>query len=201
VVKPAEVRQLSLALAKTKTELKVISSPLDAEVYLNKVPGKRTMPDKHTPTVFSGLNEKSVRVAFFKLGYRDTAFSIPISAYQMNNCFVELSKTDGRETARQKAMIAARKKVGISYYFFGGSVAAGIGSGAIGYLSSRDFAKARDAKNFLEKTVLDPSSPVYQSKITENNEKARSGNFKLGCAVLLLGAAACSLGTGLVLYF
>jgi hypothetical protein len=200
VVRPGETRQVSLELVKAKTQLKVISSPLDAEVYINKRPNKHTKPDEKTPIVFPDIQDKNVKISLFKIGYHDTAISMPITPFQMNNCFVELSKAGAKEIGKQKKMVSERGKARLSYYFLGGALAAAVGGGIVCYLAQQDYNKADNAKQFLETTVV-TSGPVYQSKVQENQDACNAGNLKRNAAIAIWGIGAVALGFGLVFYF
>jgi hypothetical protein len=200
VLKPGEIKQVFLKLVKAGTELKVISSPLDAEIYLNRNPGRHSFANGQTPAVFKKVSSGKTQVTLFMPGYRDTTTTIDIIPYQSNNCFIEMAKADARETMYQNQMLVERKKAQFSYYIGGSALLCGAGASILSWLAHSDYAKSNEAKDFLESTVA-ISGPAYQEKINENRDFARSGDAKRNYSYVLWSLTGLALGVSAVLYF
>jgi hypothetical protein len=201
VLESGGVKRLVLKLEKRKTTVRIITEPLDAEVYVSRMPAKRAKPDLLSPGILENVPDtKALRFAFFKPGYRDTTVQLTIVPNQLNNVYVDLVKADDALIAAQKKFIRGRNRVPLAKFFYLGSAPFFLGGAYAGYKAWNEYGIARTAKEYLENTV-ERTGSTYESKIVENRNHISYGD-RWRALSIGAGAVGCALfGTGLVLYF
>ncbi|MBN1128238.1 MAG: hypothetical protein JXA71_04595 [Chitinispirillaceae bacterium] len=197
----AEAKKVLIKLDKQKTAIRVITEPPDAEVFVEKKITRRAKPDLISPGLLKQVPEqKTVLISFFRPGYCDTAISLPLTPFQVNNVFIELKAADEKAKQAQKSFLKKRKLARTSIYFWAGSGALFAATGGFAYAALKDYDDAREAKEYLE-TTIERQGPYFDSMVRENADKAASGNKNRNVSVVFGALGMAALATGLVFYF
>lgn len=200
VLEANKVKRVDLTLEKQKTTVKILSVPSDAEVYIDKKPGKGTKPDQLTPAIFENITKDTVMCTIFKVGYKDTTVRMPLLVNQENAISISLNEASVDLIKTQKKMVSARKKRTIGAYFSVSSLAIAAVGGAVYYLSTKDYQTALDDENRLNSSSLHQGSEFDALK-KENEDKSNAWKSEDVIAKTLWGVGGAGLVLGLVLYF
>ncbi len=130
-----QVTRISLKLEKQETMLKITSIPSEAEVYLNRKPGKSVWPDQITPAIFRNPLFDTVSVTLFKIGYRDTTFRAPIVANEINEYSIQMNEAADEVIKMQKKLVNGRKKRRIGVRLSLSSLVCAAAEGGVYYLT------------------------------------------------------------------
>lgn len=197
---PGKELKLDLQLGPPVTELEIASTPREARVYIGGPrPRKRREPDYLTPAIHQGIEKTSLKFHMAKEGYRDTTVEVMVVPGLTNAVSVKLVPVAPGEaaTASRRTRTLRQRKVGLAFSI--PSIACVATSGILFALAARDHADARDAKEFVEGSLV--ASTEVEEKIRENENAVSSGNAKLGAAFGFLAAGGAGLTAGLVLRF
>jgi hypothetical protein len=182
-----------------ETTLSISSSPANAEIYINKNPGKRTRPDAFTPAVLANLKPEQIRLSFFKKGYADTTLLLNLASSVKNlNILMYPIHVDSLKSQNRFLQQRYNAQLG-RLCFVSSPLLAAAGAGLM-YYSKKNKDKADKAKSFLENTII-TSGSEYDAMQHQYTDEMKKRNLKFYSGIALLGLAAIDAGVGFVLYF
>jgi hypothetical protein len=180
--------------------LSVSSSPFKAEIYLNKLPGKRTTPDAYTPTLFKNFKSTKVSLTLFKKGYSDTTLLVALAPAATTAIDISMIPLHVQALPAQDKFLRQRFYTHIGKYCLISTpafIAAGAG---LLYYAGKSKKRADDARSYLDKTIVLSGSDFDAMQQQYTNE-TRKRKTRFGAGIAALGAAAVDLGAGIFLYF
>jgi hypothetical protein len=193
------IRKLSLRMSKQETALKVLTTPSEAEVYIDARISRSRWPDQITPALFNRVKSDSFTVSIFKPGYLDTAITVHITPNKENLISFDLVKAEPALEIFQNKLLKQRSERRLGFRLILGSVLAAAGGGTAVYLAQRDYGRALEIKEILELSVVQNADRIALED--ENAAKTRSAEMKSYLGYGLFGAAGAGIAIGMVLYF
>jgi hypothetical protein len=180
--------QVNLLLEEPKTVVHILTEPAEADIYVNKQITERNFVNFRSPGLVKKIPDTdSLRLAFFKLGFRDTTAIFTFTRHQENTIKISLNPlNDSAALALQKSFMRKRVLARISKYVAGASIPFFITS-AYFYNMAEDYnQKAKESKYYLEHT-LTRQGTVYEQKLKENHDNASNGkknnNRSIACGI------------------
>jgi PEGA domain len=200
VLEAGESREVTLALKKSHRTLCVSTTPPNAEVYVNKTPGRKTEPEATTPATLKNLEYVQPRITVFKKGFADTCFSVDLRPWNITHVNVGLRSADSKTATAQQSLVNDRWKVRVGRCALLASPILLAGGGVLLYLAQKDYKVANNADYFLSNTIVD-SGDRYTAARKQYDDATRNGNTKTGGGFSLLGLGVLAGGVGIVLFF
>jgi hypothetical protein len=180
--------------------LSISSSPFKAEIYLNKLPGKRTRPDAWTPTLFKNLKSAQISLTLFKKGYSDTTLLVDLIPAATKTIDISMVPLHVQALPAQERFLRQRFCAQIGKYCLISTpafIAAGAG---LLYYAEKSKKKADDARSYLDKTIK-LSGPVFDAMQRQYTNETQKRKTRFGAGIAAFGLAAVDLGAGIFLYF
>lgn len=178
----------------TKT-LRISTWPSDAEIYIGERPESFVRQSRLvTPQEISVSDSDSlIRATFFKPGFADTTIDIRLSAPGKNFVWIELAEeSDLDKMEWQKSILQEREKKWTGkILFFSGILPLAL-SGTFAGLAEWNFHKADEAKESLERSVIQDGERFRKWENDFHDKKESGKNFRT--------AAIVSLGVGALLW-
>lgn len=199
---PDDSAMVDISPQKTdQTTLSIASIPSSAEIYINKKPGKRTIPDGRTPATLKKIEHTQLILTLFKKGYSDTTISLSINSNKANSIEIALNTISNQSIDAQNRLLRDRFHVQLGRYCFISSPLFLITGAGFLYYAGKNYQKADDAQDFLKKSILPPTDPRYRAAQRQNNDETRKGDAKRNASIAFFCIGAISLGAGIYLYF
>jgi hypothetical protein len=177
------------------------SIPPDAELYINKKPGKRVVPDASTPARLKFPHDSTLILTLFKKGYADTTFSIDVRSNGTNGRDITMNPLSQTQTGVQNRFVRDRYHALLGRYCFISSPVFVIAGACFLYLSGKNYHNADNAQYFLKNTILPPTDAKVTAAQQEFSDETSSGNAKRNASIVFFSLGTLALGAGFCLYF
>lgn len=199
---PHDTTKISLKLKKVHPELRIVTTPGEAEIYAGSAPLSihsapiGTSPDKY-PIYEPGASTVQIR----KAGYRDTTVTLFVPPTELTDLEINLSPiTDPTEQKAQEEWYNARWKSKFGKVLMGSSVGPILAGALFTYLANVDYDDAKHIKKELDRPII-AQGANYQAKVEENHDLVDKGDRKMILGGTLVGTGILMLGVGFFLAF
>jgi hypothetical protein len=180
--------------------LSITSSPLRAEIYLDKRPEKKISPDGYSPKIFKNINKPKMSVTLFKKGYSDTTLLLDLSSATFTNIDISMVPLHVQALQNQERFIKARLRTRLGKSFFISSPAFIVGGAVLLYFADQNSKSVEEARSDLNNSIIQ-TGPKFKAMQQHYLDETKQKNIKFIAGVTLLSMAAVSLGAGIILYF
>lgn len=199
---PGDTTKVSLKLKRITPEIKVVTSPVGAEIF----PGQEEITRNSesigtTPKKFSLSTPGMAYMRLRKEGYRDTLvqfFVAPVPEINLDISMEHISDFD--EIKAQQDWLHERSMSRAGKILMGSSIAPALIGSLFLYLAQQDYDEAEDIKNSL-KMPSAAKGEKFNAKVKKNKDLVDSGDKKNIIGASLIGAGIAVFGLGLFLSF
>ena len=199
---PGDTAKVSLKLKRITPEIKIVSSPVGAEIFPGQ--GEITRNSESigtTPQKFSLTAPGMAYMRLRKEGYRDTLVQFFVAPVPEINLDVSMEHlTDFDEIKKQQDWMHERNMMRVGKILMGSSIAPAIIGVLFLYLAQEDYDEAEDIKNSL-KMPSAAKGERFNEKIKKNKDLVDSGDKKTIIGGSLIGAGIAMFGLGFFLNF
>jgi hypothetical protein len=195
-----QIKRVSLRLSSQKTMLMIATEPPDAQVYINRPFGVKSIPDFITPAIYKKVQGDTVKVSIFRPGYADTSVKVNVIANQMNNLSFTLSPVNEEIKLAQNKMMKKRRQWRISRVIGPPSIASVAGGLVMAGLAYYDYATALKLKDELKASGI-RFGDEFDEKEQENIRLTDAAIQKTKISAVLLGVGAPVLTIAIAFYF
>lgn len=182
-----------------QTSLQISSNPSEAEVYIDKKPGKKVSPSARTPATISHLKNPFVSVTLFKKDYADTTISLNLINGKINKMDITLNQLKPEAVSAQDHLLHERAQFKMGKVCLISSPFFIIGGAGLLYFSEMNRKKANEANDYVSKSF--PSTPEYQKMKSQYKNEVENWKMKFYPGIALLGVGAIDCTIGFILYF
>lgn len=189
---------------KQHAALSISSSPSEAEIYINKKPGKRTSPDASTPATLKNIKIAPISLTLFKKGYSDTTIRLNLAPGTTKYLDIYMFPLHVDSIKSQNRFLRTRFHAKLGRFCFMLSPFLIAGGAGVLYYSKRCGEKADEAKSFLEicNIIIKPcDKDSIDAMQRQYSNETRKRNLTFIPGIVLSGLAAVDLGAGIILYF
>lgn len=192
----------SLKLKKISPEIRIITQPDDAEIYIGGTKiTKHSKPLARTPNKIHALDMGYDSLLIRRAGFRDTTVSFYVAPVPQLDLSVDLEKiTDFSEIEAQQKWLHDRKMLHIGQGLIGGALGSAVIGALFLYLAHIDYTDADDIKSQLN-TPGSLQGKNFQKEVKKNHDLVKHGDQKTVVGGTLLGVGAALLGFGLYFVF
>ena len=199
---PGDTVKVSLKLKRVVPEIKIVSSPVGAEIF----PGKSEI-DKNstsigqTPRIVSLTTPGMTYLRLRKEGYRDTLVSFYVAPVSEVNLDISMEHlTDFEEIRKQSEWLHERRMSFVGKVLMGSSVAPVLVGSLLLYIAQQNYDDADDIKSELSMPSA-AKGKNYNEKKDKNKDLVKTGDRYTIIGGSLIGTGIAVFGLGLFFTF